>query len=205
MSATNRGAIVVSQEFYPTPVHTTMSILQEINFTKVQTFTEPCKGDGHIFNLVNAPIKHYCELSEGTDYLTTPMPTVDLVLTNPPFSLAEQFITKALTESKTVIMLQRVNFLGSQARKSFWAKHPPTHLFVLANRPKFVATCTNKQLDSSGARICTDKHSYQITNPPAVCVSCGLPVRPTSDATEYAWFCWDTAGILNKHAGVYVI
>ena len=104
MSATNRGSDIIDQEFYPTPKYTINSIIQHIDFSKVQSFTEPCKGEGAIYNLINVPIKHYCELSEGLDYLTTPMPLVDLVLTNPPFSLAQEFITKARTESTTVIM-----------------------------------------------------------------------------------------------------
>lgn len=205
MSATNRGSILISQEFYPTPQTATQSILKEIDMSKVNTFTEPCRGEGHIYDLVTGPYKHYCELSEGTDYLLTQMPQVDLILTNPPFSLAEAFIIKALKEAGTVIMLQRVNFLGSQARKAFWNANPPTHLFVLANRPKFVATCTNKLVDSNNKRICTDKHSYQITTPATPCISCGSLTRPTSDATEYAWFCWDRAGLILKSPGVYVL
>ena len=205
MSATNRGSDIIDQEFYPTPKYTVNSIMQHIDFSKVQSFTEPCKGEGAIYNLVNVPTKHYCELSEGLDYLTTPMPLVDLVLTNPPFSLAQEFITKARTESTTVIMLQRVNFLGSQARKDFWEKNPPTHLFVLANRPKFIAKCSNKKLDDNKNRLCTDKNSYQITNPPHSCISCGTSVTPASDATEYAWFCWDSKNIITKPNGIYVI
>ncbi len=205
MSATNRGSTIVSQEFYPTPEDTVKSILKELDLTKVHSFTEPCRGEGHIYNLINVPTKHYCELSEGIDYLLTTMPSVDLILTNPPFSLAQEFITKARSESGTVIMLQRVNFLGSQARKSFWAKNPPTHLFVLANRPKFIAKCPNKKLDTTNKRICNDQHSYQITIPAGICLTCGTTVTPASDATEYAWFCWDTNNIITKPNGIYVI
>lgn len=205
MSATNRGSTIVSQEFYPTPKYTIKAILKELNLTKVLSFTEPCKGEGHIYKLIDVPTKYYCELSEGTNYLTTTMPVVDLILTNPPFSLAQEFISKARTESDTVIMLQRVNFLGSQARKVFWEKNPPTHLFVLANRPKFIAKCPNKRLNEQGKRICNDSHSYQITSPAATCLTCGTPVSPASDATEYAWFCWDTKGVINKPNGIYVI
>lgn len=205
MSATNRGSDIISQEFYPTPSYTINSIIQYIDFSKVYSFTEPCKGKGAIYNLINVPDKHYCELSEGLDYLTTSMPLVDLILTNPPFSLAQEFINKARTESDTVIMLQRINFLGSQTRKDFWEKNPPTHLFVLANRPKFIAKCPNKKLDDSKKRLCTDQTSYQITNPAHKCISCGTSVTPASDATEYAWFCWDSKGIITKPNGIYVI
>lgn len=198
MSATNRGSKVISQEFYPTPDYTIESILKEIDFTKVNSFTEPCRGEGHIYNKVNVPNKYYAELSEGIDYLTTEMPNVDLILTNPPFSLAQEFITKARTEAKCVIMLQRLNYLGSQARKAFWNSNPPTHIFVLSKRPKFIAKCNNKS--------CDNKESFQITEPPTIC-ECGKTVTPASDAAEYAFFVFQSedTNIMYKDNGVHVI
>ena len=44
MSAKNRGAEVISQDFYPTPGYTIDSILAEIDFSKVSSFREPCRG-----------------------------------------------------------------------------------------------------------------------------------------------------------------
>lgn len=205
MSATNRGSTIISQEFYPTPKKTVDSILGEIDMSKVTSFLEPCKGAGHIYNYVDAQYKHYCELSEGKDYLTTPFSNIDLILTNPPFSLAQEFITKARTESNTVVMLQRINYLGSQSRKKFWELNSPTHLFVLADRPKFIAKCTNKKLNTNGKRLCKDSNSYQIHDTPELCLTCGAKTAPASDATEYAWFVWDTADIIKKPNGIYVI
>lgn len=204
MSSLNRGSSVMSQEFYPTPFTTTNSILAEIDFTLVKSFTEPCKGSGAIYDLIDVPIKYHCELSEGTDYLKTTMPQVDLILTNPPFSLAKEFIVKSLTEAKCVIMLERINFLGSTARKEFWNSNKPTHLFVLANRPKFIAKCTNKK-KVDNKPVCTDNSSYHITVPPQQCNCCGRPVVACSDSTEYAWFVWDTAGIIKKPNGIYIL
>jgi len=198
MSAKNRGTTVVSQEFYPTPEYTIDSILSEIDFTQVQSFREPCKGGGAIYDKVNVPDKDYCELSEGLDYLKIDLPKVDLILTNPPFSLAKEFIEKAIGESGTVVMLQRVNFLGSKSRQPFWHKYPPTHLFVLSSRPKFIAKCPKKG--------CQNKDNYQIQIPPLRCVECDSTVRPASDATEYAWFVWDNrTSVIKRPPGVYSI
>lgn len=149
---------------------------------------------GIIYDKVSVVTKYWCELSDGVDYLKTKMPFVDLVLTNPPFSLAKEFIEKALSESDTVCMLQRVNFLGSQSRKEFWNRNPPTHLFVLANRPKFIAKCSK----------CKNPENYQI-GALEVCPLCGGKVRPQSDATEYAWFVWDKKNVFKKSNGIYVI
>jgi hypothetical protein len=194
MSAKNRGSILINQEFYPTPEYSTKAILKEINFDKVNTFLEPCKGLGHIYDLIPVTNKSYCELSEGKDYLKTKVDKADLILTNPPFSLAQEFIKKSLQESNTVIMLQRINFLGSKGRKQFWNSNPPTHLFVLSERPKFIAKCTK----------CKNPNNYQIGSI-EICPLCGGTVKPQSDATEYAWFVWDKSGVMFKDKGIYVI
>jgi len=93
---------------------------------------------------VSAARKAWCELSEARDYLTTRHPErFDLIITNPPFSLAMEFLLKLLDEADTVIYLLRLNMLGSQARRDFWNNRPPTHLFPLARRPSFTGNGTD--------------------------------------------------------------
>lgn len=152
------------------------------------------KGGGAIYDMINVPRKDYFELSEGLDYLKSAADKVDLILTNPPFTLAKEFIEKAISESDTVVMLQRVNYLGSKGRMPFWKKYPPTHLFVLASRPKFIAKCQK----------CKNPENYQI-GAIELCPLCGGKVRPQSDATEYAWFVWDKKCIIKRSPGIYVI
>jgi len=149
---------------------------------------------GIIFDKIDAPYKDYFELSEGLDYLKSEACKVDLILTNPPFSLAQEFIEKAISESDTVCMLQRVNYLGSKARKEFWNRNPPTHMFVLSSRPKFIAKCSK----------CKNPKSYQVGTIEK-CPLCDGKVRPQSDATEYAWFVWDKKNVFKKEKGIYVV
>ena len=110
-----------------------------------KTALEPCRGDSRIFNyLISKGLNtKWAEISEGIDYLTTPFEKVDLILTNPPFSLAQEFIEKAIKEADTVIMLLRLNYLGSQKRNIFWNKFPPTALHVLSKRPSFTGSGTD--------------------------------------------------------------
>jgi len=68
---------------------------------------------------------------------------LDLIITNPPFKIALEFLEKSLTESKTVIYLLRLNFLGTLKRKEFWNANQPTHLFTLAKRPSFTGKGTD--------------------------------------------------------------
>jgi len=140
MSSTNRGSKRLDKDEYQTPVWAVKFIMNEIDWNACPTFLEPCLGGGNIFN--NFPGGHgkaFCDINIGIDYLKqrTPKPVYDLIITNPPFSLALEFLKKSLQEAKTVIYLLRLNFLGAQIRHDFWAMNSPTHLFVLSKRPSF--------------------------------------------------------------------
>lgn len=138
MSATNRGSVRNERDFYSTPEYTIKSILDEIDMDKVNSFCEPCYGTGAIWDLINSPQKHWFEIEMGRDYLNGGVkPKVQLTLTNPPFSLAKDFIDMAMSHSKTVIMLLRLNFLGAQCRKEWWQSRIPDQIYVLSTRPKF--------------------------------------------------------------------
>jgi len=157
MSATNRGAKRVANDFYPTPGYTIDSMLNLINWNEVNTFLEPCKGDNAIYNKVPDTVdKHWCELSLGRDYLESiESQEYDLIVTNPPFSIADQFIQKSLSESKTVCYLLRLNYFGAQKRNKWWNEiGTPNKLLVLSRRPKFI----NNQADATEyAWFCWDK------------------------------------------------
>lgn len=141
MSATNRGTIKNEWDFYPTPKEPVEKILAEIDFTDVSSFVEPCRGDGVIYDRI-ACKKDYAEIRENIDYFNVDF-KCDLIVTNPPFSIALDFLEKSLRESKTVVYLLRLNFLGSQKRQEFWKKNPPSHLFTLSKRPSFTGKGTD--------------------------------------------------------------
>jgi len=65
---------------------------------------------------------------------------VSTVITNPPFSLAEKFLRHAreVYAHARIILLLRLNFLGSEERVPFWAEVGMPDVFVLPNRPSFV-------------------------------------------------------------------
>ena len=75
------------------------------------------------------------------DYLLMDMPhEYDIIITNPPFNIAQQIIEKAMKdvqEGGYVIMLLRLNYLGSQQRKAFWEKYPPQRIYVHRKRMTF--------------------------------------------------------------------
>lgn len=140
MSSTNRGSKRIDKDEYQTPVWAVKKIVGEVDWNKGIKFYEPCLGKGNIFNNIPLPddLKSYCDINESLlDYLKILYLRRDIIITNPPYSLALEFLEKSLSEAKTVIYLLRLNFLGSQKRHKFWSLNPPTHLFVLSKRPSF--------------------------------------------------------------------
>lgn len=64
----------------------------------------------------------------------------DMIITNPPFNQAQAFTEHALEmvfDGGLVIMLQRLNWLGSQKRKPMWQKLPLAAVYVHSKRPGF--------------------------------------------------------------------
>jgi hypothetical protein len=152
MSSTNRGATRHPSDFYPTPPSAIASIMAEIDWAAINTVLEPACGDGRIIdNVIRCKRSVSVEWAEintrnkvSRDYLKTEYDRgYDLVITNPPFSLAMPFIEKALRDGDNVAMLLRLGFLGSQKRKEFWKWHPVHRLFVLSKRPSFTGGGTD--------------------------------------------------------------
>jgi hypothetical protein len=176
MSSTN-GKGKVAQEFYPTPAAAVEALMRVVTPRPGDLFLEPCRGNGVIIDRVALPPwqKVWAELSDGVDYLATPFPPCDLIITNPPFSLSEEFIRKSLSELKpdgTMIYLQRVNFLGSLIRVDFWKEVGfPNKTPIIIPRPRFVGggsdSCEYTWLtwDRGGRVSLPDGLSHLITKP----------------------------------------
>lgn len=144
MSATNRGNTErKANDYYPTPKYTVESLLDVLIMDNVQTFAEPCMGDGAIINQMDVPMKYSAELSLGTDYFDMDFSGVDLIITNPPFSLAIDFLIKSLSEAKSVFYLLPHSILGSKERVTFWQNNRPSHMLSLPARPSFTGKGTD--------------------------------------------------------------
>lgn len=67
---------------------------------------------------------------------------VDIAVMNPPFSLAIEFLRRAIKEVDTVAALLRLNFLGGQKRAE-WHRCNPSDVYVLPRRPSFTGGGTD--------------------------------------------------------------
>lgn len=128
-----------AHEHYPTPDEAIKSLFEIVEIHGEWIYLEPCRGVNQRIYKYLPPGSLWAELEEGVDYLETKFPRVDCIITNPPFSLTQQFLEKSFQEADVVIYLQRLNYLSSKKRKDFWKNHKPDHLVVLSKRPSFVA------------------------------------------------------------------
>lgn len=123
-------------DVYETPDWAVSALLKIISIDHKKKYMEPCRGSGRIYHQL--PIgSAWGEIREGVDYLNTEYNHVDVIITNPPYSLAQEFVTKALGEADVVIMLLRLGFLESMKRWEWWQENPLSSLLVLSKRPSF--------------------------------------------------------------------
>lgn len=133
-------------DFYATPSHTTKAFLNEFKINP-KTILEPSAGQGHIAKVLkeyfpNADIeatdlidRGYCE--GGIDFLSKDFKDkkYDLIITNPPFKIAQEFVDKALSISNDkVIMLLKIQFLEGLSRKEFLENSPLKYVYVFSDR-----------------------------------------------------------------------
>ena len=165
MSSTNRGYDRHKSDYYITPQDQIELFLNE--FVKVETglaepyfsfnILDPCAGgdEAHEMSYPES-IKNskICEniittidiredrraLIKG-DYLKLDCKnTFSIIITNPPFNIAIDIIKKAIDDvldDGFVIMLLRLNFLGSKQRFEFWKDNMPKYVFVHHKRMSF--------------------------------------------------------------------
>jgi hypothetical protein len=138
-------------DFFPTPPAVTRAFLDACPLPDGE-WCEPAVGAGHIieavgkrrgwatFDIRDVGAPSLSDFHEsGYDFLQHDESIrFDVIITNPPFYLAEEFVRKALRCADHVAMLLRLAFLESRRREVFHQEHP-SDVYVLSRRPSFMA------------------------------------------------------------------
>lgn len=166
MSATGRGAVRRDADFYATPLETVYSFLDVYDGIKSSdSILEPSAGDGAIIKaLRNRGYDNHIDAIElreeerynligyadrvgiGDFLKMEGLSGYDVVIGNPPYSEALEFIKKSLEIIRPggrVIMLLRTNFLESKTRFQFWKDNPLSGIYCLSKRPSFTGKGTD--------------------------------------------------------------
>lgn len=139
-------------DIYPTPVDGTESIIpliqamseafEAIHGRPIRRIWEPACGDGrlsrvlewHGYEVVSTDLREHSGFGiGGLDFLNDDPATkwgldigeIDLIVTNPPFSLSVEFVRRALGITPWVIMLVKQNYYNTQNRYGFFQDKRP--------------------------------------------------------------------------------
>lgn len=134
-------------DHYDTPRHAITSLLNH-HVIKYPVL-EPCAGYGSIVNIlklnghvITTDVDPDMMCDYNLDFLALDLcDEYHSIISNPPFNIAEEIITKSiqdLQDGDEVIMLLKLDFLGTQKRHTFWKTHPAKHIYVLSHRPRFL-------------------------------------------------------------------
>lgn len=193
MSSTNRGYDRHVADYYVTPKQPVIEFLKK--FVLIEGIQKPsglswldpcCGGDKNNEPTYTTVIKELYEPTEicGIDiredskadivmnYLDCEIENMsnhNIIISNPPFYLAEEFIRKSLEFVEYggyVIMLLRLNFYGSTKRKELFDEFMPKYCFIHHKRINFIPDSMKKEMKAQGIK------------------------PPSGDSIEYAHFVW---------------
>jgi len=161
MSSTKRGAVRPEHDVFPTPAWAVHRFLEACNLPGGK-WLEPAAGEGAIIKAVNEvktdiewnafeirqePMLKLASIANtaawNDDFLNSIPSNIpiykkwDVLITNPPFAAAQDFVEKSIQLSPVVVMLLRVNFLSSKKRAPWFQRIGTPDIYVLPNRPDF--------------------------------------------------------------------
>jgi len=133
-----------NDDFYATDPKAVEMLCELEKFS--ENVIEPACGQGHIAKVLES--KGYnviaCDLIDrgygrgGIDFLTLHRKNIDAdIVTNPPYSLAQDFVEKAMDVVSTghkVAMFLKLTFLETAKRRDLFKKYPPKTVYVASQR-----------------------------------------------------------------------
>lgn len=170
----------VENDFYATNPIAVKMLLDKLPIPSIDIkrgILEPSVGQGHIVEGINSwihdhslngvDIKRYTTCLDikdrgypntiVQDFLTyNPNKKFDWIITNPPFSIATDFVKKGmelLDDNGRMDLFLKIQFLEGELRTDLFDKYPPKYIYVFRNR---MATWNNgKPTDSNGKKWAT--------------------------------------------------
>lgn len=143
-----------SLDFFPTPPWATRALVEHVlGDVSAESCWEPAAGEGHMAEVlaeyfaqvIASDVHDYGKGYEvgsftGIGLDVVPSRSVGWVISNPPFNLAHEFLTRALAESENgVALLLRTSWVeGSDRWKSIFSVHPPAVVAVFVERVPMV-------------------------------------------------------------------
>lgn len=127
-------------DFYPTPPEATTALLDFLKLPATTTIWEPACGENHMvrvmqdagYNVIST------DLEMGVDFLNANCEECDWIITNPPFSLADQFVRRCIQHKKPFALLLKSQYWHAKKRLELFRLYPPSFVCPLTWRPDFM-------------------------------------------------------------------
>lgn len=129
----------VNSDFYPTPPEATIALMKFLDLPKDSVIWEPASGDGHMANVMKNmgyTVKE-SDIRYGDDFLICPFFECDWIITNPPFSISEQFIKRCFEHKRPFALLLKSQYWHAKKRLNLFQETHPSYILPLTWRPDF--------------------------------------------------------------------
>lgn len=146
MAGGNRSGPPPRRQFYRTPRDATRALLGVLDLPAGTPVAEPCCGDGAIASVLEGA-GHPVAASDlddrgwgtpGVDVLGMRSLPADVVVTNPPFSLAAEIVDTVLDLRPSVLaLLLKATFFHADVRRALFDRHTPAEIHALTWRLDF--------------------------------------------------------------------
>ena len=166
----NKSSAVMSQrqssihelDDYPTPHWATEAILEKLQIGRGTTIYDPACGRGYMVSVFNekavgfgSDVHDYgagYPLREFLGQIRVYDGTMDWLITNPPFKLAQQFAINMIRECRVgAAILVRTSFLETIGRYEFFQQHPPAAVYQFAERVPMVKARLDAKVSTATA------------------------------------------------------
>ncbi len=103
----NKTGVGTANDVVMTPEKTAIQIIK--HFAPDGSILEPCRGTGMFYNnFPEGQLKDWCEISEGKDFFEYKT-KVDWIITNPPFSIFDDFLLHSFSIADNVVFFVPLN------------------------------------------------------------------------------------------------
>jgi hypothetical protein len=136
----------VESDYYPTPKEATIALLNNIEINPKSIIWEPACGEGYIsrvllekgFSVISTDLNDQGYGEGGVDFLTADTRPCDWIITNPPFSIAEDFIMRCHRTRKPFALLLKSHYWHAKKRYGLFFNTKPSVILPMTWRPDFM-------------------------------------------------------------------
>lgn len=132
-------------DLYPTPPEVTVALMRFLKLPRSTQIWEPACGQGDMVEALRGcgMLVYGTDIRSGQDFLDSWQPRNTIaacswIITNPPFSLADEFIRHAAEIGKPFAMLLKAQYWHAAKRAQLFREIPPSYVLPLTWRPDFL-------------------------------------------------------------------